>query len=36
MKKFDLDHTDVNTLILKETHFDIDRRGRKITLILKH
>ena len=29
MKKFDLNHTDVNTLILKETHFDIDRRGRR-------
>ena len=29
MTKFDLDHTDVNTLILKETNFDIDRRGRR-------
>ena len=29
MTKFNLDHTDVNTLILKETNFNIDRRGRR-------
>ena len=28
MAKFDLNHTDINTLILNETNFDIDRHDR--------
>ena len=29
MAKFDLNHTDINTLILNETNFDIDRHDRR-------